>query len=251
MIVWAAAIPIGFLIGSIPFGFIIGRIKGIDVREHGSGNIGATNVGRVLGRRLGAICFALDLFKGLAPTLGAGLAAGVVGGYGIGSADAWWWLAVMVSPVLGHMYSPWIGFRGGKGVATGLGALLGVAPILTGPALGALAVWNHRGRDLAVCEPGLLPRGGGDPDTRRGRVRRAFAVRLGDAVPGRHHGRGGPGGGQAPIEPRTARGRHREPDRRAARDRLIVFARRRVLGRDSTHGSTGADEPCHGSESRR
>jgi glycerol-3-phosphate acyltransferase PlsY len=138
---WAAAIAVGFLIGSIPFGFIIARLKGVDIRRHGSGNIGATNVGRVLGRRLGMTCFVLDVCKGLAPTLGAGVVLGVAGRYVLVGADAWWWLAVMASPVLGHMFSPWIGFKGGKGVATGFGALLGVFPILTWAVLGAFAVW--------------------------------------------------------------------------------------------------------------
>ncbi len=141
MNVWVIAIPVGFLIGSIPFGFLIARFKGVDIRQHGSGNIGATNVGRVLGRRLGALCFTLDVLKGLVPTLGVGLVVGVAGRFDVVGVDAWLWLGAMTAPVLGHMFSPWIGFKGGKGVATGLGSLIGVFPILTYPALGAVVVW--------------------------------------------------------------------------------------------------------------
>lgn len=136
-----AAIPIGFLCGSIPFGLLIGRWHGIDIREHGSKNIGATNVLRVLGRRAGSLCFLLDVSKGLAPTLAAGILAGLVGRLDIDTGRAWLWLAAMACPVLGHMFSPWVRFRGGKGVATGLGSLLGVFPVLTVAGVGAFALW--------------------------------------------------------------------------------------------------------------
>lgn len=137
----AWSIPAAFLIGSIPFGLLIARSRGVDIRKHGSGNIGATNVGRVLGKKLGFFCFACDLLKGLLPTLGAGLYLGRAGHWSVEPGVAWQWLAVMVSPVLGHMFCPWIGFKGGKGVATGLGALLGVFPALTIPGVGAAVVW--------------------------------------------------------------------------------------------------------------
>lgn len=135
------SIPLAFLIGSIPFGLLIGRAKGIDIRQHGSGNIGATNVGRVLGKKFGVLCFVCDLLKGLLPTLAAGLYLGVAGRWSVEPHIAWQWLAVMFAPVLGHMFCPWVGFKGGKGVATGLGAMLGVFPPLALPALGAAAVW--------------------------------------------------------------------------------------------------------------
>lgn len=137
----AWSIPAAFLIGSIPFGLLIARSQGIDIRKHGSGNIGATNVGRVLGRKWGLFCFACDLLKGLLPTLAAGVYLGRAGHWSVEPQIAWQWLAVMVSPVLGHMFCPWIGFKGGKGVATGLGALLGVFPALTIPGVGAAVVW--------------------------------------------------------------------------------------------------------------
>lgn len=139
-------ILVAYLVGSIPFGFIIAKMRGIDIRKHGSGNIGATNVGRVLGRKWGGICFALDVLKGLLPTLLAGWWLGLVrfDGGAIGAAPVatlFIWLSAMAAAVVGHMFPIWLGFKGGKGVATGFGALLGVWPVLTVAAVGALLVW--------------------------------------------------------------------------------------------------------------
>ncbi len=141
MITLLLAIPLAFLIGSIPFGFWIGRARGIDIRQHGSGNIGATNVGRVLGKKLGTLCFVLDVAKGLVPILAAGAIAGVLGDWSPAPALAWAWLAVVLASVAGHVFCPWVGFKGGKGVATGLGALLGVYPLVTLPAAIAFVLW--------------------------------------------------------------------------------------------------------------
>jgi acyl phosphate:glycerol-3-phosphate acyltransferase len=138
---WGAFILVSFLCGSIPFGLLIARAKGIDIRAHGSKNIGATNVGRVLGRRLGALCFVLDFLKGFAPTIAAGLWSGLLGEWSPDDRSIRLWLLVMVASILGHIYSPWVGFKGGKGVATSLGAMVGFFPLLTFPALGAMAVW--------------------------------------------------------------------------------------------------------------
>ncbi len=138
---WPLAIVIAFLAGSIPFGLLIAKAKGVDIRQHGSRNIGATNVARVLGLKPGLLCFALDVLKGLLPTLGAGLWAGLAGQMTPAAADAWWWLAVMAASIFGHMFSPWVRFKGGKGVATGLGALLGVFPGLAVPGLVAFSIW--------------------------------------------------------------------------------------------------------------
>ncbi|MCB9841599.1 MAG: glycerol-3-phosphate 1-O-acyltransferase PlsY [Phycisphaeraceae bacterium] len=135
------AMPVAFLAGSVPFGLLIARRHGIDIRQHGSKNIGATNVLRVLGKKAGAQCFALDVLKGLVPTAAAGAIAGLLGRFDIASGDALLWLGVMVCPILGHMFSPWVGFKGGKGVATGLGSLLGVFPVLTIAGVGAFALW--------------------------------------------------------------------------------------------------------------
>ena len=134
-------IPISFLAGSIPFGFLIGRAHGIDVRTVGSGNIGATNLGRALGKKYFYYCFVLDLSKGMMPTLIAGHFMGMLGTMEVPTADAFWWLGVMIASVLGHMFTPWLGFKGGKGVATGLGAMVGILPAMTLPAAGGLMVF--------------------------------------------------------------------------------------------------------------
>jgi glycerol-3-phosphate acyltransferase PlsY len=139
--IWLALAIAAFAIGSIPTGVLIARSKGVDLRTHGSGNIGATNVLRVLGPGPGALCFVLDFLKGLAPTLAAGYMTGLLGVRVPAPREAVPWLMVMAASVLGHMFSPWVGFKGGKGVATGLGAMLGVYPFLTIPALASLAVW--------------------------------------------------------------------------------------------------------------
>lgn len=138
---WLLFIPIAFLCGSIPFGFLIGRVRGIDIREHGSGNIGATNLGRVLGRPYFFLCFFLDMLKGLVPTAIAGQVMGTLGTFQVEAGDAFWWLGVMFATVLGHMFTPWLGFKGGKGVATALGALVGVFPAMSVPAAGAMLVY--------------------------------------------------------------------------------------------------------------
>lgn len=138
---WLYTIPAGFLAGTIPFGLLIARAKGIDIRKVGSGNIGATNVGRVLGKKYFLLCFALDFLKGFGPVLAAGWMAGVLGKRDVPVIDEWLWMAAMLAPVLGHVLNPWLKFKGGKGVATSLGALLAVFPHLTVPAAGAFIVF--------------------------------------------------------------------------------------------------------------
>ncbi len=134
-------IPIAFLAGSVPFGYLIGKANGIDIRTVGSGNIGATNLGRALGKRFFYACFFLDMTKGMMPTLIAGHFMGTLGTMRVETADAFWWLGVMVAAVLGHMFTPWLGFKGGKGVATALGAMVGILPAMALPASGALLVY--------------------------------------------------------------------------------------------------------------
>src|SRR5512143_425158 len=108
-----------YLVGSIPFGLYLTLwIKGVDVREAGSGNIGTTNVFRVAGKPLGAAVFVTDVGKGLWPPLVA---------YACGL-NTWWQVAAGLAAIFGHNVSPFLGFKGGKGVATSLGVLLGVAP---------------------------------------------------------------------------------------------------------------------------
>lgn len=140
---WPLLVLAAYLVGSIPFGLLIGRARGVDIRTAGSGNIGATNVGRVLGTRFGILCFVLDVLKGAVPVAVAGLVQGTFGRTGgdVGATDLWWWFAVAAATVLGHLFPIYLRLRGGKGVATSLGALLATWPHLTLPVLAALGVW--------------------------------------------------------------------------------------------------------------
>src|SRR5579862_2103992 len=117
-----ALIPTGYLIGSVPFGLIVGLCRGVDIRKAGSGNIGATNVGRLLGRKYFLLTFVLDMLKGPVPTLGAGAAAHWAAqispeSTAEGRLDFLLWLLVGLATILGHMFSIFLGFKGGKGVA--------------------------------------------------------------------------------------------------------------------------------------
>ena len=141
-LLWFVGLPLAaYVIGATPFGAILARLRGVNLREHGSGNVGATNVGRVLGAKWGYLCFALDVLKGFAPTLGAGwLLTGLTGDVPELNRQLCWVL-VALATVLGHVFSFWLRFRGGKGVATGLGAVLGVWPFLTAAGAAALLLW--------------------------------------------------------------------------------------------------------------
>jgi glycerol-3-phosphate acyltransferase PlsY len=135
---------LGYLLGSIPTGYIVGRRHGVDIREHGSGNIGATNVLRVLGKRPGYLVFFCDMLKGFAAArIGEALAAHFFGVHAAGAFGGGPWsgdpgtatraieLAGIVSAlacILGHNFPVWLRFCGGKGVATTVGVLLGLMP---------------------------------------------------------------------------------------------------------------------------
>jgi len=139
-----ALAAVGYLVGSIPFGLLIGRLHLIDVRTAGSGNIGSTNVGRLMGRKWGLACFALDAGKGFVPVMLAGVyLRGLVepDGATMGLSAQLAWLMIGSSCILGHMFSIYLDFTGGKGVATSLGVLLGIWPYFTLAAGVALAVW--------------------------------------------------------------------------------------------------------------
>jgi glycerol-3-phosphate acyltransferase PlsY len=126
----ALALFISYLLGAVPFGVLVGRARGIDVRAVGSGNIGTTNVWRALGPGAGSLVFALDVAKGLAAPL---LARAMVGNeYSIVA------LCALVA-VLGHTFSVFLKFKGGKGIATAFGVLLGLNWML---ALGLFALWG-------------------------------------------------------------------------------------------------------------
>lgn len=134
---WVISILCAYLVGSIPFGVLLSNTKGVNIQEHGSKNIGATNVGRVLGKKLGLVCLALDALKGAVPVYVVGSMAGLVGqplvAYSLNSLLLW--IVVAIAPLIGHMYSVFLKLRGGKGVATTLGSMLGMWPILTVPIL--------------------------------------------------------------------------------------------------------------------
>lgn len=121
---WVLIVIPSYLIGSIPWGYLFARAKGIDIRRHGSGNIGAANVHRVMGKKWGYVVFLCDFLKGLLSVkLGSLIAAHfqlspVLGGVIAG-----------IACVLGHDYSIWLRFKGGKGIATLAGAVLALLPL--------------------------------------------------------------------------------------------------------------------------
>jgi acyl phosphate:glycerol-3-phosphate acyltransferase len=134
MLIALLALVASYLIGAIPFGWLVARARGVDIFQVGSGNIGATNVGRILGRKYGLLVFALDFAKGAVPVLVAGrLPADAHAALGLPDALR---VGCAVATFLGHMFPVYLGFRGGKGVATGLGTVLVLVP---GPALLAAA----------------------------------------------------------------------------------------------------------------
>ena len=122
-----ALIALGYLCGAIPSGVLLARVAGIDVRRAGSGNIGATNVARTAGLRLGLLTLAADVTKGVVPVAIAQL---VTVGDVLPAATA-------VAAFLGHLFPPTLGFAGGKGVATALGVSLMLYPVVTVPTIGA------------------------------------------------------------------------------------------------------------------
>ena len=124
-------IILAFLSGSVPWSWILGKFRGIDIRSKGSGNTGATNLFRICGKGAGISGLLLDTLKGALPVLAANH-----GIPGILPPIGDWALALTgMSAVLGHVFSPWLGFRGGKGVATTLGVLLILSPLTTALAL--------------------------------------------------------------------------------------------------------------------
>lgn len=127
-----------YLLGAIPVGLLIGLSRGVDIRQHGSRNIGSTNAGRVLGRKPGLICLYLDILKGLLPTLAASFLLVHP------PLDAWMlgqWMLVGLAAVIGHTFPIYLGFRGGKGVATTIGVALGVYPFFTVAMVAALLAY--------------------------------------------------------------------------------------------------------------
>ena len=118
---------IGYLIGSIPFGLLVGKIKGVDIRKTGSGNIGATNIYRTLGAWPAASVFILDLLKG---TIAIWIAQAILPAATLWLPREAYIIISGIAAVIGHMFSIFLKGKGGKGAATSLGVLLGIAPDL-------------------------------------------------------------------------------------------------------------------------
>ena len=136
LIAIAIAVILGYLVGSVPFGFLIARANGVDIQQVGSGNIGATNVFRILGKGWGLLTFGLDFCKGLFPVLFIGwlLRGTAASDLTISVAQ----ICAGVAAILGHSFSCFLNFTGGKGVATGAGMMVGLVPWL---ALLAFLIW--------------------------------------------------------------------------------------------------------------
>ncbi|HYV35892.1 MAG TPA: glycerol-3-phosphate 1-O-acyltransferase PlsY [Gemmataceae bacterium] len=131
---FAATALVSYFIGAIPFGYLIARYRGVDIFQHGSGNIGATNVGRILGWPFGILVFMLDFAKGAVPAavgLAVGAARDIEAPVALG-------VAAGLAAFVGHLFPAYLRFRGGKGVATGAGV---VAVLLPLPTLAALIAW--------------------------------------------------------------------------------------------------------------
>ena len=122
----AAAFTGSYFLGSIPFGYLVAKVKGYDLKKKGSGNIGATNVFRVVGKKEGIFVFILDFLKGFLPVIYFSDIS-VLGG-----------ILALLGAIIGHMTTPFLRFKGGKGVAAGFGGIVALMPI---PALTAFGIW--------------------------------------------------------------------------------------------------------------
>src|SRR5215475_15934300 len=135
-----ASLIFAYTLGSIPFGYLIVKFtSGADIRETGSGGTGATNVSRKSGKAAGIVTLALDAFKGAAAVLVARWLTGEAG-------TSWVVAAAAALAVVGHCYPVWLKFKAGKGVATGLGVFLAIAPwaVLAALAVFIVVVWRTR-----------------------------------------------------------------------------------------------------------
>jgi glycerol-3-phosphate acyltransferase PlsY len=122
---FVAALLLAYLMGAIPFGVVVGKLfYHVDVREHGSGNVGTTNVFRVLGKKAGVVVLVCDMLKGYIPAF--------IAAYYLRETDPWLVIIIAAAPVVGHMYSVFLKGRGGKGVATGAGVVIALIPLAGG-----------------------------------------------------------------------------------------------------------------------
>jgi len=147
-----------YLVGSIPTAYWMGLARGIDIRKHGSGNVGATNALRVLGKKLGILCLALDMLKGAVPVLVAAalLPTGWAGSPYVLSATA-------LAAIIGHIFTIFLRFKGGKGVASTLGAMLALdpGPVALAIVIGVVIIWVWRyvslgSLTIAALIPGFM-----------------------------------------------------------------------------------------------
>jgi acyl phosphate:glycerol-3-phosphate acyltransferase len=130
---WQWLWPVFFyLVGSMPTGYLLGKSRGLDIRQHGSGNIGATNVWRVMGRNFGLVAFISDFLKGFLPLY-------LVRIFSFPDGGAWSVSLLLtlcgLAAIIGHNYTPWLGFKGGKGIATSAGMLGALMPWVLAVAL--------------------------------------------------------------------------------------------------------------------
>ncbi|MBC7962346.1 MAG: glycerol-3-phosphate acyltransferase [Steroidobacteraceae bacterium] len=146
----AALVVISYLVGSIPTGLLLGKAYGIDVRKEGSGNIGATNLYRTLGRKVGVMTLIGDCLKGLVPVLAIKFST-------LPPEYAAW---VGLSAFSGHVFSMFLRFRGGKGVATALGVFLALAPMAVAIAIAVFAALMFAWRYVSlgsICAAAVMP----------------------------------------------------------------------------------------------
>jgi glycerol-3-phosphate acyltransferase PlsY len=150
-LVWLIVVLAGYLPGSLPAGFLAGRLKGVDIRTVGSGNIGATNAFRMLGKGIGTVVLLIDVMKGLLPCL---FFPSFVAGFfpdGQAAKPETLRLLIGVSAIFGHNYPCWLGFKGGKGIATTAGVVGALAPVPFGICLGTWSVFFALSRYVSMA----------------------------------------------------------------------------------------------------
>jgi len=135
IVLFALAVIGSYLLGAVPFGFLIAKKRGFNIYEHGSGNIGATNVFRVVGKTWGILTSILDILKGFIPAMVIPMVLAV---FGMKEYYVPLQLSCAFAAIIGHCWPIYLKFKGGKGVATSAGAMIGLAPL---PALVAFIVW--------------------------------------------------------------------------------------------------------------
>ena len=145
-----ALVLAAYLLGSIPTGYLVGRKRGVDVRKQGSGNIGATNVARTMGKKLGILVLVLDALKGVVPLAVWRLTDPGPHIHLAPSLAPYLYTAIGLAPIIGHCFPVWLRFRGGKGVATALGVFLVADPLLIAIGGGLFAILYAATRIVSI-----------------------------------------------------------------------------------------------------